>query len=250
MLSIETSGIRRRAAAGCALASILLLGVPPLVVGQTGSRQTAAVTFDERNPGASTGSELSIDYINPDDPQAKPPAVQKVVIELAPGTVIDTSVPARCEASDLELMAMGPAACPAEASVGSGEIDLDSGIPGPARIIRYDVTLLNNTGELILLLESKSEPRSRIVARSTIEGATITSEVAPVPGGPPDGFTAIKRVRLSLEERSTGRGKSHRGYFVTPDVCPRERAWTNTITFTYRDGVSQTTRNSSACSGR
>jgi hypothetical protein len=230
-------------------ATIVLLSVPSLVIAQTGSRQTATAIFDQQRPGQSTGVQLAIDYVNPDDPQAKPPAVQKVVITHAPGTVIDTSVPARCEASDLELMTTGPTACPAASRVGGGEIDLDTGIPGPARIVQYDVTLLNNKDELILLLESKSEPESRIVARSVVQGATITSEVSPVPGGPPDGFTAIKRVRLSLEARSTGRGKSRRSYVSTPGSCPRERVWTNTVTFTYRDGVSQTVRSSSPCVG-
>jgi hypothetical protein len=216
---------------------------------ETGSRQTVSAVFDEQRPSASTGARLAIDYVNPDDAAGKPPAVQKVVIALASGTSIDTTVPERCEASDLELMSTGSEACPAASQVGGGHVDLDTGVPGPARILQYDVTILNNTGELILLLESTSEPQSRIVARSVVAGTTITTEVSPVPGGPPDGFPAIKRVRLHLEPRVTGHGTSRRTYTATPDSCPRQRAWTNVVTFTYRDGESQTTTSASPCDG-
>jgi hypothetical protein len=223
------------------------LGVVPPAVGQSGSRQTVDLVFDEQRPARTSGVRLAIDYINPEDPAAKPPAVQKVVIALAAGSAIDTSVPARCEASNAQLMTAGGAACPAGSRVGGGEVDLDTGVPGPARIAQFDVTEFNNKDELILLLESKSEPRTRIVARSVISGGTITTEVSPVPGGPPDGFTAIKRVRLSLEPVSVGEGASRRSYVTTPDSCPTEKAWTNTVTFTYRDGVSQTVSDSSPC---
>jgi hypothetical protein len=232
-----------------ALVAIGLLGVPAVAMGQGGSRQSADLLFDERRPAHTTGVGLAIDYVNPSDPQAKPPAVQKVVIKHAPGSAIDTSVPARCGASNQQLMTSGAAACPAASKVGGGEIDLDTGFPHPARVLRNDVTMFNNKDELILLLESRSEPRSRIVARSAIEGATITTEVTPVPGGPPDGFLAIKRVRLRLEPRSTGSETSGRSYIATPASCPPERHWTNTVTFTYRDGVSQTVASSSPCTG-
>jgi hypothetical protein len=223
--------------------ALIVLSVAPLAAGQDGSRQAVDLVFDEQRPGRATGSRLAIDYVNPNDPQAKPPAVQKVVIAYAPGTVIDTSVPARCEASNAELTTRGPDACPAASKVGVGEVDLDTGFPGPGRILSYNVTMLNNTRELILVLESKSDSRSRIVARSVVDGATITTEVSGVPGGPPDGFTAIKRVRLGLDELSAGGGR----YVTTPDSCPADGLWTNTVTFTYRDGASQVVHDSSPC---
>ena len=224
--------------------ALSLVAAPAL--GQTGSRQTATLTFEEERPARTSGVRLAVDYVNPSDPAAKPYAVQRVVIALAPGTTIDTSVPAICAASNGELTANGPSACPAASRVGGGEIDLDSGAPGPARTLPFDVTLLNNRGELILLLESKGEPRTRVVTRAPIEGSTITSEPSPVPGGPPDGFTAIKRVRLKLDPIAAG----GRSYVATPATCPPERAWTSTVTFSYRaDGVSQTVSATSPCTG-
>jgi hypothetical protein len=230
-----------------AIAAIAVGAVPVAALAQAGSRQSAAAVFDAQRPGASTGLRLAIDYLNPSDPEAKPPAVQTVVTTLPAGTGIDDSVPARCAASDPELMASGPAACPPASKVGGGEIDLDTGVAGPGRLVQNDVTLLNNKGELVFLLESKGDPRSRTVSRASVSGTTIKTEVPPVPGGPPDGFLAIKRVRLSVQARSTGQGSSRRDYLSTPRSCPAGGTWTTTATFTYRDGVSQIVRSESPC---
>ena len=140
--------------------------------------------FAESRPGESTGLRVAIDYVNPSDPEAKPPAVHKVVVRLQPGTAIDTAVPARCGASNGELMATGASACPAASKVGRGEIDVDSGLPGPERILKNGVTLLNNKDELIFLLEAKGGAPSRTVLRAPIDGATVTSEAPPLPRRP------------------------------------------------------------------
>ena len=205
-------------------------------------RQTATAVFDQRLPGRSAAVALAIDYVNPDDAGGKPHAVRRVVNELPPGTTIDTSVPERCGASDAQLMASGPAACPAGSRVGGGEVVLDTGNPGPARLYENNVTLLNGQDQLILLLESKSEPPNRFVSRAAVDGTRVVSEVPPVPGGPPDNFTAIKRVRLATQAVSTG----GRNYATTPASCP-SGGWRSTHTFEYRDGRVETVTNDSPC---
>jgi hypothetical protein len=237
---------RLRAAA---LAAVALASIPAVAGAQSESRQSATSLFTESRPGESTGVRLAIDYVNPSNPEAKPPAVQKVVTRLQPGATMDTSAPARCEASDAALIANGASACPAASRVGGGEVDVDTGLPGPGRILQNDLILLNNKDELILLLERKTEPRTRSVVRGKVEGTAVTSEVPPIPGGPPDGFAAVKRVRLSLDRLTTGPGASSRNYVTTPRQCPASGYWTNSATFTYRDGVSQTVANRSPCTG-
>ncbi len=69
--------------------------------------QTASLRFIESTPGRPSGYRVRIDYANPDDPEAKPPSVRKVVEIFPPGTRIDTRAPARCAASDVELMLRG-----------------------------------------------------------------------------------------------------------------------------------------------
>lgn len=203
------------------------------------SYQNAKLTFDQQAPQRSTGLTLAIDYVNPSDAEAKPYAVSKTIIALPPGTAFDHGAVERCEATDQELMLGGAGACPAGSVVGGGELDLDTGIEGPARVVASDVTMLNNEGELILLLEPKNGLPAKIVARSVIEGSTITTEVKPIPGGPPDGYTAIKRVRLTIPARGH--------YITTPPTCPATGAWTTAITFEYRAGTAQTVRSDSPC---
>jgi hypothetical protein len=168
------------------------------------------------------------------------------VIELPPGTSVDDSVPELCEASDQELIATGAGACPEGSVIGGGELDVDTGIDGPARTLANTVTVFNAEGQLILLLDSTSGAPRRLVTRSVVEGRTITTEVPPTPGGPPDGFAAIKRVRLRLEPVSRG-GAS---YLTTPPICPAGGSWTTTLTFTYRDDGSYAVASPSPCAQR
>ena len=80
--------------------------------GQSGSRQSAEVRFVEQRPGVPTALTFKIDYVNPDDPNAKPHAVRTVTETLAAGAHYDTSVPAECTASDAALIVEGSSACP------------------------------------------------------------------------------------------------------------------------------------------
>ena len=226
-----------------AVLALALLGVSAVAVAVV-YRESIVFTFaGQKQPGASAPLRLDIEYVNPDDPSAKPPAVQTVVEKLAAGTKIDTSVPDRCTASDPELIAQGASACPPGSIVGGGKVNLDSGIPGPARIFHFNVTELNAENELILLFESTDVPGQRTPSHAAIKGATITAESPPIPGGPPDGFTAIKSVHLTVNAVTKG-GKN---YVTTPSTCPASGSWTNSITFTYRDGKTETRTSNSPC---
>src|SRR5204862_7227389 len=129
-------------------ACVLLLPSLALGAGQ-GSRQTAKLKFTRHAAGKPTALRGHIDYVNPDDPSAKPPAVREVDITLARGARYDTSVPDLCTASDAELMLLGAAACPDRSVVGHALVTVDTGVPGPARIVTADVDFLNNTGQMI-----------------------------------------------------------------------------------------------------
>src|SRR5688572_27185218 len=218
-----------------------LLLIPTAASAQDGSRQDASLLFTERRPGVATGVKLLIDYVNPADPAAKPPAVRRVVVELAHGARYDTSVPALCPATDAELMAQGAAACPAGSIVGEGEITLDTGIPGPGRFIASDTTFFNNTNELIFL-NTERQSGGHIVVRGQVGERTIVSEAPFLPGSPPDG-TAIDTVHITDHAISNESGN----YITTPPRCPRSRQWINRVTFTYDDGVTQSVTTASPC---
>jgi hypothetical protein len=212
---------------------------------QVGSRQTAELKFLEQEASAPTGFTLNIDYVNPSDPDAKPPAVRKVVEELAEGAQIDTAVPDRCTASDAQLMLLGADACPAGSRVGAGTITIDTGFPDPGRFILADVVFVNNTNELIFV-STERDSGARVVTRSAVEGRRIVTEAPPLPGTPPDGG-AIDEVRVQIDEVSRTIDGVRHGYVTTPGSCPQSRAWINSVAFTYADGVSQTVDTPSRC---
>lgn len=208
-----------------------------------GSNQTASLRFTTDQPGKPSGLRLRVDYVNPDDPEGKPPAVRKVVQTLAEGARIDTGAPARCTATDAELILTGPAACPTGSVVGAGLLTIDTGLPEPARFLTEDVTFLNNIDELIFVTEDR-QTGARLVTRAVVEGRRIVTEAPPLlPGAPPDG-AAIDVVRADLRKVVTARGS----YVSTPARCPASGYWTNTIEFTYDDGT-QTVRSRSRCQG-
>lgn len=222
-----------------ALAGALL---PTAAAAQSGSRQTAELSFQETEPGVPTAAALKIDYVNPDDPSAKPPAVRRVVEQFAEGTRIDTSVPELCGATDPQLMLQGAEACPAGSRVGTGTVTVDTGLPEPGRFIVADAVFLNNTDELILVSTDRATG-ANVVTRAAVEGDRIVTELAALPGTPPDGG-AIDVVDFRMDEVVDAKG---RGYVTTPPSCPAG-GWLNSISFTYADGVTQSTSNGSGCS--
>ena len=230
--------------------SVASLAIAPAAAGA--ARQSFAGTLTSTLPATSSGYRLAIDYVNPEDPNRKPYAVERVVQTLNAGARIDTSVPPRCEASDAELVAQGASACPASTRVGGGELAVDIGMGvGPLpRVIENRVTVFNADHELILFSEStNTEGRPvRTATRTRVSERTLTSQVPPIPAfPPPDPFLAIKRVRLELPALSRGTGARRRHFITTPSSCPASRAWTNTGTFTYRDGVTETVASRSPC---
>src|SRR3954454_16807333 len=182
-------------------AVVALLAGAPAGAAST-DRQTASLTFTTTRPGAPSGENLAVDWHDPANPGGKPYSVARMVVELPPGAVIDTSVPERCTASDVQLELQGAAACPAASRVGGGEIVSDTGSTGafPPRFVHNEANLFNNAGELIGVADATDQPVipgiTRTVARSPIVGTTTTSDFPAFPGNlPPDDFSAIQTLR-------------------------------------------------------
>ncbi len=201
--------------------------------------------FVEHRPGVSTATTFKVDYVNPDDPNAKPPSVQSVVETLAQGAEWDTSVPAQCTAGDAQLIAEGESACPPGSRVGGGYIRIDTGFSEPNRFYDVDVVFFNNENQLIFF-NTVRQTGTRVVARAPIEDNKLTSTSPPLPGTPPDGG-AIDFVDTRLEEISKKVGGETRGYITTPPTCPSTGTWNNHLRFTFRDGLTQEVDSPSAC---
>jgi hypothetical protein len=235
----------RRAALIAALAA-LSAGI---AVAADPPRQTASYTLTEKRPAHPTGERFRFDYVNPDDPDAKPPAVRQVVTILPRGARYDASVPGSCTATDEELIASGAAACPPDSAIGGGVVTVDTGFPGPARIVTADIEFFNNAddpdGEFIYLNTVRGTG-ARTVIRADVTGRRTITNVPLLPGTPPDGG-AVDTVDVEVANVARTVGGKRRGYITTPRRCPRSRTWRASLRFTYDDGYSQTVTTKNRC---
>jgi hypothetical protein len=198
--------------------------------------------FSTDRPGTSAGRHAETDLVNPTDPGGKPTSFSHVHVQFAPGTVVDTNALPRCGASDAELMASGASACPSTTVVGKGVIDLDTGLPGASRHLLVDVVFLNADRQLVFVTTQRSNGARVILRGQYSRGNVLDVDVPPVPGTPPDG-AAETAERIDLAAHSSG----GRAYIRTPRTCPASRAWTNKVTYSFRDGVKQTFGTKSPC---
>jgi hypothetical protein len=219
-------------------------GVPSArgAYGADAARFTYEAAFTAKRPAKAAGFSQAIDYVNPEDPGAKPPAIVRVHVVLPKGSRIDPSVPGVCTATDLELIVDGRDACPPESRVGEGTLSADTGAPGESgmfpRTIETEVSFFNGERDLVFLAESTNTPAPlRIPAHFEVGERSFTSTVPPLPGAPPpDPFLAIDKVTNSLHYVAAEAGA---GYITTPSRCGRKRRWRFTAEVTYRDGVVQ-----------
>jgi hypothetical protein len=217
-----------------------------------GAYQTSEYTLSQQRTDRPTGEHFKFDYANPDDPDAKPPAVKKVVTILPKGARYDASVPGSCTAGDEELMVQGAAACPEDSRVGGGVITVDTGLPGPARIVTADTEFFNNAedpeGEFIYLNTIRGTDVRTVVRADVTERRTIT--VAPMlPGTPPDGG-AIDTVDVEVLKIARTIDGERRAYITTPPRCSKTQTWFARVRFSYDGDYSQTVATPNTCERR
>jgi hypothetical protein len=229
-----------------ALVALALLA-PGASAQQGGARNNLYVDlFTSQLPGTGSGRLARTDLVNPVDPAAKPPAVARVFVQLHPGARFDTFAVPQCKATDADLMSQGAAACPPNSLLGAGELDVDTGFPDPGRILANDLTFINAPNELILLAREKKSG-GYLDARGKVAGNTLDVAVPLLPGTPPDGGADTREILNIDRNLSSVQGGKRRHYLTTPPACPASGAWTNRVTFTFRDGVVQSYTASSPC---
>ena len=238
---------------GLVTSAAVLLALPgAIALAVDGSRQTASFTLTETSPASSTGERFEFDYVNPDDPAAKPPAVRRVVTILPRGARYDPSVPGSCTASDAELILLGAEACPPDSAIGGGVVTVDTGLPGPARIVTADVEFFNNAedpdGEFIYLNTVRGSGVRTVIRADVTRRRTVT-EAGVLPGTPPDGGS-IDTVDVDVADVSRVVDGERRNYVTTPRRCPRSGVWITRVRFTYSDGVTQTVPTANPCERR
>ena len=220
-----------------ALAALGLAALAPTAQGN--DRAELGVTLGTQTPGAPTSLAFRVLYKSPSDPGGKPPALTRAAFKLPPGTRFDTRATPTCDATNQELQARGRAACPPASIIGTGSLTAVTGFGPPADPFEADLTAFNGGTELIELVTVKGSNVGAGVDRLTIEDSTLRAHPPSTPGGPPDGRTAIREVRLNVPAR---------GRLVTaPPSCPANAAWTSVGEFGFNDGGSTSVTATSPC---
>jgi hypothetical protein len=212
-------------AAGVAAA---LLAAPGTANAQ-GSYGDFGLNFGTTTTGTEAKPTLAIAYRNPDDPNGKPPAIASAVFRLPEDTRIDTAAVERCTATNDQIQASGPSACPPGSRVGSGTLTAVTGAGPPADPVAGDVTLFNGADEII---EVVTVPGTQTVAgmdRLSVKANVLTAHPPAIPGGPPDGRTAVKDIKVKID---------HSNYVTTPREC-EVPGWAYSASYEFANGAKQ-----------
>jgi hypothetical protein len=204
-----------------------------MAIPASGPHSTVDMWSSTKKPNTSASLGWAGRYHGANDPDADPPALRYLKIELPRGTRIDTSVPPRCRASDTELMVAGESACPSSARVGSGQATVKQLGLGKAT---YDTVLYNAKDDLLELV--KSGDRVVAVVHTYVHGTTLEGPVPTCLGGgnPPSGCPFDQFALLSNRLEVLPMSVRGRNYGTTPPKCPRSRRWTINVTLRFADG--------------
>jgi hypothetical protein len=228
-------------AAVAALTGAFLISAGGASGGETARGGFSLEVFTKR-PGAPTGLGFHVVYKNPADPQAKPPPVTGAIFRLPAGMRIHNAAVPRCMASDDELMASGRAACPAASRIGAGTLTAMTGFPG-ADPVSADLVAFNAPRQVIEVVFIKGTNVVAGMDRLTIGRGRLVAHPPATPGGPPDGRTAVREIRLRFPRRI---GASGRAFITTPPACKRG-IWRARARYEFADGGSTVIGDRSPC---
>ena len=182
-----------------AAVAVALMGAPGAASAGTAGPAQFDFAFSTERAAAPSGLALHVVYREPKNPEGKAPALTKGAFALPAGTRIDNAAVPACTASDAELRARGRDACPAASRIGDGFLVATTGTP--ADPVRADVTVFNGRAEIIELVTFAGTNTTAGFDRLTVEGSTLRAHPPTTPGGPPDGKTTIREVRISIPAR-------------------------------------------------
>jgi hypothetical protein len=223
-------------------AAVLSAAGAGTVLGGETDRAEYDFTLTSRAPAASSGVSVRVFFKDPDDAEAKPPALDTAELELPPGMKIDDEAVPQCEATDDDFEMHGRDACPDDTQVGAGAVTVMTGV-SPADPSTLDIVAYNGAGELI---EVVFFPDTNVVAgidRVTIEDGKLVAHPPRPPGGPPDGRTAIRELTLDVPART---GPTGRAYVTTPPDCPTG-GWISRGHFGFADGGETVVESRTPC---
>jgi hypothetical protein len=207
------------------------------------ARAELDIGFTTQAPGTPSGLTFAVEYKNPSDPSAKPPALTGAEFTLPAGTRVDNAAVPKCRTTDEEIRARGRNACPAETLIGSGRLVAITGTGPPADPVEGEVVAFNGEGEIVEIVLVPGSDQAVGFDRITLDGTKLKAHPPATHGGPPDGRTAIKRIEIAFTPPKAGA----RPYVTTPAVCPPDALWRSSGSFTFGDGGSTTVTDAAPC---
>jgi hypothetical protein len=233
-----------------ALASLILLIAVISALGAAGApaqpgdgpRENVDQRFTTTRPGTPTGLRFTASYHAAGESDGPPPVMKRMVVYPPPGLRYDTSVPARCTASDAALQLLGPDACPPGSQLGTGTVEGLLLVPFAHNVVfdhfKHDTYLMNGVNEQIVLI--KSEGFSVVRGKIRRDGAMVWNLPACFPR-PPGGECADDHI---LQLKTTSRiapytktsGGRVRSYAITPSTCPQRGYWRTTVRYWWANG--------------
>ncbi|HEX8075552.1 MAG TPA: hypothetical protein VF545_11290 [Thermoleophilaceae bacterium] len=228
-------------AAAVLLAGLALCAVP--AAAESGHLVDFRLGLTSRSPTSPTGLSVSFVVHTGRDRNAKSSPLRSEVLRLPQGLRFDSAAVAQCTATDDEIQALGPDACPADSKLTLGQLVVVTGFGPPFDPFVNDMHVFNGENQIIEIFTVQGSSRSTGVDHLTIDGSTLTAHPPAPPGGPPDGQTAVRSVDLQIPIRVAG-GKS---LATTPLECPASGRWTSTGTFGFADGRRETVASATPC---
>lgn len=198
-----------------------------------------SLPFGSHALGSATTADIHIVYRDPKDADAKPSPIRHLVIELPPGTRIGLATVPACTASNEELQATGPSACPPESQVGDGTLIAITGFGPPADPFTGKATVFNTGEGIVEVIQDPQSGGVIAVDRIMAKGSTLTGNPPSTPGGPPDGQTSVRQIDFHFPAET--------GYFKTPTACPSSGNWLSSAAFTFADATTQNVSSTTPC---
>ncbi len=224
---------------------ILLAGAVGLVAStaalaspQFGS--TFAGTYTAQTPSTSSGLDALATWTDPGEPSGKPKEVQRIKVDFAPGTKLDTRALPTCNASAEDIANLAVRACPAKTKL--GEVRGQGVYAGSTAPFNTYATLFNAKRQIIVVVTlDNAKGRLLTTFRDDVERSTITVKLKVGKG------ISLIRFQAHVPPHVRKQGKKRRVYFTTPPTCPPSGAWTTNVTLTYRDGSTDQHAAQSPC---
>ena len=232
----------------------LLLALVPALAGGDGAsaRGTERLRFNfsfaATTPRSPTGASTHIVY--PDRQGTKPEPIQRLVLRFPSRSRISQAAVPECRASDSELFTKGLSACPDDSNLGGGTGSAVTGFGPPIDPVPGDLHLFHGPGEILNVATPPGSDRVLLVSHLRIAHRRLIDTPAEdtpssAPGGPPDGQTVGKEIKITLERIVSAAGTP---FLRTPRTCPAGGAWKAALRVTYASGDRERAVSRTPCS--